>query len=70
MEKALHGAHGVGYEVYKQKHKVRMLVERRREKDYVKSQRMIADLGRKMHNNNVIKTSVYTLVFCFEFYWG
>ncbi|MBU5212017.1 hypothetical protein [Heyndrickxia oleronia] len=51
MEKALHGAHGVGYEVYKQKHKVRMLVEKRREREYVRSQRMVADLGRKMLNS-------------------
>lgn len=51
MEKALHGAHGVGYEVYKRRHKIRMLVERRREREYINSQRMIADLGRKMLGN-------------------
>ena len=28
MEKAMHGAHGVGYETYKRQHKVRMQVER------------------------------------------
>ncbi|MEK5523901.1 MULTISPECIES: hypothetical protein [Heyndrickxia] len=51
MEKALQGAHGVGYEVYKRRHKVRMLVERRRDNEYIKSQRMVADLGRKMLSN-------------------
>lgn len=49
MEKAMRGAHGVGYEVYSQKHDVRMKVEERREQDYIESQRMVADLERKIH---------------------
>ncbi|WP_156424456.1 hypothetical protein [Bacillus sp. FJAT-27445] len=48
MEKAMQGSHGVGYEEYKLKHEVRMEVEQRRQKEYVKSQRMIADLDRKV----------------------
>lgn len=48
MEKAMQGSHGIGYEEYKLKHEVRMEVEQRREKEYVKSQRMIADLDRKV----------------------
>ncbi|VXB33223.1 conserved hypothetical protein [Bacillus sp. 349Y] len=51
MEKAMHGAHGVGYEVYKRKHEVRMQVEMQREKDYRESRRMIAALDRKVHAN-------------------
>jgi len=49
MEKALHSAHGVGYEVYKRKHRVRMQIEKKRETDYVNSQRIVADLGRKLN---------------------
>ncbi|MBO8176253.1 hypothetical protein [Aeribacillus pallidus] len=48
MEKSLYQAHGIGYEVYRRKHDVRMMIERRREADYVNSQRMIADLGRRL----------------------
>jgi hypothetical protein len=51
MEKAMHGAHGVGYETYKRKHAVRMQVEKRRENEYIESRRMIADLDRKVHAN-------------------
>ncbi len=48
MEKALHSAHGVGYEVYKRKHGVRMQIEKKREREYINSQRIVADLGRKL----------------------
>ncbi|WP_053367608.1 hypothetical protein [Bacillus sp. FJAT-27245] len=48
MEKAMHGSHGVGYEEYKLNHEVRMEVEQRRQREYVKSQRMIADIDRKV----------------------
>ncbi|MFI8576038.1 MULTISPECIES: hypothetical protein [Rossellomorea] len=51
MEKAMHGAHGIGYEVYKRKHEVRMQVEKRREQDYKESRRMIAAFDRKVHAN-------------------
>ncbi|WP_174728173.1 hypothetical protein [Mesobacillus harenae] len=50
MEKAMQGAHGVGYEVYSQKHEVRMKVEQKREQDYLQSQRIVADLDRKVHS--------------------
>ncbi|EDL62958.1 hypothetical protein BSG1_14198 [Bacillus sp. SG-1] len=51
MEKAMQGAHGVGYETYKRNHDVRMRVEKRRENEYIESRRMIADLDRKVHSN-------------------
>ncbi|BCB05498.1 hypothetical protein KH172YL63_36310 [Bacillus sp. KH172YL63] len=51
MEKAMHGAHGIGYEVYKRKHDVRMQVEKKREQDYKESRRMIAAFDRKVHAN-------------------
>ncbi len=51
MEKAMHGAHGIGYEVYKRKHDVRMQVEKKREQEYRESRRMIAELDRKVHVN-------------------
>ncbi len=51
MEKAMQGAHGVGYEVYKQKHQVRMQVEQKREQEYQESRRMISDLERMGHVN-------------------
>ncbi|MDQ0273035.1 hypothetical protein [Cytobacillus purgationiresistens] len=50
MEKAMHGAYGVGYETYSRKQDVRMRVEQKREEDYLKSQRMVADLDRKVHS--------------------
>jgi len=48
MEKAMYKAHGIGYEVYCLKHKLRMKVEKRRELDYLKSQRIVADKDRKL----------------------
>jgi hypothetical protein len=49
MEKALYGAHGVGYETYSRRHKVRMKIEKARQLNYLQSQRMIADLDRRVH---------------------
>jgi hypothetical protein len=49
MDKAMHGVHGVGYEVYRRKHNVRMWVEKRREQDYLKSRRIIEEIGRRVH---------------------
>ncbi|GIN70924.1 hypothetical protein J14TS2_13990 [Bacillus sp. J14TS2] len=49
MEKAMHAAHGVGYEVYKRQHDIRMTIEKKREKDYLRSQRVASDLERKIH---------------------
>ncbi|MGG0717349.1 hypothetical protein ABE096_07080 [Robertmurraya massiliosenegalensis] len=46
MEKAMVGAHRVNYATYCHKHDVRMRVERRREKEYAQSQRIVADLTR------------------------
>ncbi len=50
MEKAMRGAHGVGYALYSQKHDVRLKVEKKRQEEYVKSQRMLADFERKIHS--------------------
>ncbi|HWO77147.1 MAG TPA: hypothetical protein VNM69_14830 [Bacillus sp. (in: firmicutes)] len=44
MEKAMFQAHGIGYEVYCQKHDVRMRVEKKREQEYIKSRHMLAHL--------------------------
>ncbi len=48
----MYGAHGVGYEVYQRKHDVRMRVEKRREQDYLKSRRIIEEIGRLGHIKN------------------
>jgi hypothetical protein len=55
MEKALHSAHGIGYEVYSRNHTVRMRVEKRRKMDYIKCRRLVADLDRLVHYNNRLK---------------
>lgn len=55
MEKALHSAHGIGYEVYSRHHTVRMKVEKRRKKDYLQCCRMVAELDRLIHFNNRLK---------------
>lgn len=46
----MHGAHGISYEVYSMDHDARMKVEKKREKEYLRSQRMVADLERKLHS--------------------
>ncbi|WP_170289352.1 hypothetical protein [Metabacillus lacus] len=51
MEKAMHQAHGMGYAEYSNKHENRMLVEKRRERDYAASQQIVAEVNRKVHNN-------------------
>lgn len=48
MEKAMHGAHGVGYEVYSRKLTVRMKVEEKREKEYRKSVSIANHIERKV----------------------
>jgi hypothetical protein len=53
MEKAMHGAHKVSYATYSRKHEVRMRVERRREKEYIQSQRLVADIDRKHLNRDI-----------------
>jgi hypothetical protein len=50
MEKAMHGAHGVGYEVYKRKHSVRMMIEKRRDEDYYESRKIIEKIQRLAHS--------------------
>ncbi|MGZ4159312.1 MAG: hypothetical protein ACXVNF_00720 [Neobacillus sp.] len=48
----MHSTHGLGYEEYRRHHSVRLRVEKRREKDYIKCRRMVADLDRLVHYNN------------------
>jgi hypothetical protein len=48
----MHSTHGLGYEEYRRHHSVRLKVEKRREKDYIKCRRMVADLDRLVHYNN------------------
>ncbi|OCA87623.1 hypothetical protein A8F94_07130 [Bacillus sp. FJAT-27225] len=48
MEKAMQQSHGIGYEEYNLKHEVRLEVEQRREEEYLKSQRIVADIDRKV----------------------
>jgi len=48
MEKSMYQFHGMGYEEYSIKHKNRMKVEKKREKDYAKSQMIIANIDRKL----------------------
>lgn len=52
MEKAMHSAHGVGYEVYSRNHDIRMKIEERREQDHLESQRLVSDLNRKSIHSN------------------
>jgi hypothetical protein len=49
----MHGAHKVSYATYSRKHEVRMRVERRREKEYIQSQRLVADIDRKHLNRDI-----------------
>lgn len=49
----MHSAHKVTYAAYSQKLEVRMKVERRREKDYIRSQRLVADLDRRQLNRQI-----------------
>jgi len=49
MEKAMYAAHGVGYETYSRRHKVRIKIEKARQQNYLQSRRMIADLDRRVH---------------------
>jgi len=50
MEKAMHHAHGIGYEVYCQKHQERMKVENRREKEYNLSRKILENFSKKQHH--------------------
>jgi hypothetical protein len=44
MEKAMHHSHGVGYEVYCRKPKVREKIEKQRQKEYNQSRMITANL--------------------------
>jgi hypothetical protein len=44
MEKAMHHSHGVGYEVYCRKPKIREKIEKRRQKEYNESRKITANL--------------------------
>ncbi|MCH1625568.1 hypothetical protein MJG50_09525 [Fredinandcohnia sp. SECRCQ15] len=49
MERAMHQAHGIGYEVYSRKFEERLKVEQRREKEYEKGRILVAEIDRKLH---------------------
>ncbi|MFC4403479.1 hypothetical protein [Gracilibacillus xinjiangensis] len=49
MEKAMQQAHGVGYAEYSRKLSERLKVEKERENDYEKSQRVVNDVERLLH---------------------
>ncbi|MEK3887779.1 hypothetical protein [Bacillus sp. FSL K6-3431] len=49
MEKAMHGAHGLGYETYKQEHGLRMKVEQRRDEEHQECQRLVSSIEKKLH---------------------
>lgn len=42
-------SHGIGYSEYSRKLDVRIQVEKRREREYKQSNRIVNDLQRKMH---------------------
>lgn len=46
----MHQAYGIGYEVYSRKFNKRMEVEQKREEDYKKSRRILAEIDRKVHS--------------------
>lgn len=46
----MQGAHGLGYETYKQKHGLRMKVEQKREQEHQECQRLVSDIERKIHS--------------------
>ena len=45
----MHKAHGVGYQVYSQKHSVRIKVEAKRERNYRESKRLLAEITSKLY---------------------
>ncbi|MBO8156780.1 MAG: hypothetical protein H0Z32_09985 [Bacillaceae bacterium] len=45
----MHQSHGIGYEEYSRKLEKRLQVEKRREKDYLKSQQIVAEVDRQIH---------------------
>ncbi|WP_307232018.1 hypothetical protein [Bacillus chungangensis] len=47
----MHHAHGIGYELYKRQHLVRMAVERAREQEYVKSRSVVSHHQRQLFNH-------------------
>jgi hypothetical protein len=49
MEKAMHMAHGIGYEEYCRKFTIRMKVERKREEEYLKSRLLVDEISRKIY---------------------
>ncbi|WP_234982698.1 hypothetical protein [Ornithinibacillus halophilus] len=49
MEKAMHKSHKIGYEEYGRRLEKRMLVEKRRHKEYEKCKYMAAELDNQLH---------------------
>jgi peptide deformylase len=48
MEKSMHQSHGMGYAEYQRSLEKRMIVERKREKEYKKSLIMVNEFDRKL----------------------
>ncbi|MEH7237092.1 hypothetical protein [Bacillus sp. JJ1562] len=49
MEKAMHQAHGIGYEDYCRKFKERLRVEKNREQEYKQGRMIVAQIDRRFH---------------------
>ncbi|WP_165902170.1 hypothetical protein [Melghiribacillus thermohalophilus] len=45
----MHQSHGIGYEEYSRRLEKRLLVEKRRDQDYLKSRRIVAEVDRLVH---------------------
>jgi hypothetical protein len=50
MEKAMQQSHGIGYDEYSRRLDIRIQVEKRRERDYEKSNMIVNDLQRRLHS--------------------
>ncbi|WP_202406280.1 hypothetical protein [Pontibacillus yanchengensis] len=49
MEKAMHQSHGMGYAEYSRRLDQRLKVEQRRQQEFEQSQRIVAEVDRKIH---------------------
>ncbi|WP_164474940.1 hypothetical protein [Indiicoccus explosivorum] len=53
MEQAFRDKHGFGMNEYKQDPELLIEVEKRRERDYNKEQRIVSNLERQIHRNDI-----------------
>ncbi|WP_202595692.1 hypothetical protein [Pontibacillus yanchengensis] len=49
MEKAMHQSHGMGYAEYSRRLDQRLKVEQRRQQEFEQSQKIVAEVDRKIH---------------------